>query len=60
MEWGKYMGLPKLPTKCDLYNKMSLLPEDPENDWQIDLHFIEEAAHEALDHRALGVNLRGL
>jgi hypothetical protein len=38
----------------------SLLPEDPDIDWQIDGLFVEEAADEALDHFAMGVNLRGL
>jgi hypothetical protein len=39
---------------------MSLLPEDPDDDWQIDRHFIEEVKNEDHDHRAMGVNLRGL
>jgi hypothetical protein len=38
---------------------MSKLPEDTD-DWQIDGHFIEEVTDEAHDHRAMGVNLRGL
>jgi hypothetical protein len=41
------------------YAKMSKLPEDTD-DWQIDGHLIEEVTDEAHDHRAMGVNLRGL